>query len=77
MWCQNGGVCLIGWGPPKGGYDLVEANGAKVERIQLRHNKEEASLLNTLQGSSGRAGEQRRGCLQYFKREKGEVWQLW
>ena len=43
---------MIRWGPPNVGNDWVAAGGAGGERIHLRQNKGDRSLLNT-QGSSG------------------------
>ena len=53
----------------------VEANDAGGERVQLRRNKGDRSLLNILQGSSRRTVEG--GCLQEGsgRGKDEEVWQ--
>lgn len=53
------GVCLIGWGSDQiWGNDQMEAKGIEGDRIYLRQNKRDRSLLTTLQGSSGQGGRE-------------------
>lgn len=52
-WCLNMGSLWIRWGPPNRGNDCVEAGGAGGERIHLKQNRGDRSVLTAPQGSHG------------------------
>lgn len=52
-WCLNMGSLWIRWGPPNRGDDCVEAGGAGGERIHLKQNTGDRSVLTAPQGSHG------------------------